>query len=125
MGFWDFIWTIFWLFLLVAWFWIVITVIADVFRSRDLNGLQKGLWVFFIIIIPWLGVLIYIIVRGDGMRDRDVEAMEKAEEVRRKYIQNVAGTTSTADELTKLAELRDKGVISADEFETQKAKLLG
>ena len=108
---------------MVAWIWAVIGVISDVFRSSDLGGVSKGIWVLFIIVIPWLGVLSYLIIRGHGMQERNMQAVSDASDRQRAYIQNVAGT-STADELHKLAELKDKGVITDAEFETQKARLL-
>ena len=120
----NIIWSIFVFFLMVAWIWTVIAVISDVFRSDDLSNLEKGLWVMGIILIPWAGVLAYIILRGEGMRKRNAQAIVEAGEAQRAYIQNIAGT-STADELSKLAELRGTDVITAEEFETQKAKLLG
>ena len=122
----DTFWSIFVFFLLVAWIWVVIGVISDVFRSRDLGGLSKGIWVLFIIVIPWLGVLAYLIIRGKGMQERSAQAFVDAQDAQRAYIQNIAGSpTSTADELAKLADLKEKGVISDTEFEAQKAKLLG
>lgn len=126
MEFLNIIWSIFVIFLLVAWIWVIIGVISDVFRSSDLSGLAKGLWVLFIIVIPWLGVLAYLIIRGKGMQDRSAQAFVDAQDAQRAYIQNIAGSpTSTADELAKLAELKEKGVISDTEFEAQKTKLLG
>ena len=119
----DTFWSIFVFFLLVAWIWVVIGVISDVFRSRDLSGLSKGIWVMFIIVIPWLGVLSYVVIRGKGMQERNMQAVADAGERQRAYIQSVAGT-STADELSKLADLKDKGVITDSEFEAQKARLL-
>jgi type VI protein secretion system component VasK len=119
----DIIWSIFMFFLLVAWIWVIIGVIGDVFRSKDLNGLAKGIWVLLIIVIPWLGVLAYLIIRGQGMEERNLAALSAAEEMRRSYIQSVSAP-SAADELQKLAELKEKGVISDSEFEAQKAKLL-
>ena len=120
----DIFWSIFVFFLMVAWIWAVIGVISDVFRSKDLSGLAKGIWVLFIIVIPWLGVLSYILIRGKGMEERNMQLMMDAAENQRTYIQGLAGT-STADELSKLAELKDKGVINDTQFEAQKAKLLG
>ena len=120
----DMIWSIFVFFLMVAWIWVIIGVVGDVFRSKDLGGVAKGVWVLFIIVIPWLGVLCYLVIRGRGMEERSVRTLADAEDVRRAYIQNIAGS-STADELSKLAELKDKGVISDAEFEAQKVKLLG
>ena len=116
-------WTIFMFFLFIAWIWVLIGVITDVLRSDDLNGITKALWVLGIIIIPWLGVLTYLMIRGDGMAERNEKALAKAEEMRRAHIQG-GGEMSVAEQLSKLAELRDKGVISEVELQAQKAKLL-
>jgi hypothetical protein len=124
MPFFDIIWSMFVFFLLVAWIWVIIGIISDIFRSSDMGGLAKGLWVLFIIVIPWLGALSYLIIRGKGMEERSMQSLADASERQRAYIQNVAGT-STADEISKLAELKDKDVITHTEFEAQKAKLLG
>lgn len=88
-----------------------------------MGGASKAIWTIFVIVLPWLGVLVYLIARGDGMAQRNVEAAAAAEDARRAYIQQAAGT-STADELAKLASLRESGAISEAEFNTQKAKLL-
>jgi len=106
MPFLDIIWSMFIFFLLIAWIWVVISVISDVFRSKDIGGFIKTLWVLFV-----------------GMEERNMQAFADAADRQRAYIQGVAGA-STADELTKLAELKDKGVINDAEFEAQKAKLL-
>ena len=124
MPFLDIIWSMFVFFLLIAWIWVVISVIGDVFRSKDIGGFSKAFWVLFVIVIPWLGVLSYILIRGSGMEERNMQAVADAADKQRAYIQEVAGT-STADELSKLAELKEKGVINDAEFEAQKAKLLG
>ncbi|PHS38723.1 MAG: hypothetical protein COB07_07815 [Sulfurovum sp.] len=123
MEFLNVIGSIFMFFLFVAWIWVVISVITDIFRSDDLDGWGKGLWMMFVIITPWLGVLLYLIFRGEGMQKRSMQAMTDAAEAQQAYIQNIAGI-STADELSKLAELKEKGVITESEFEAQKAKLL-
>ena len=123
MSFLNMLWSIFVFFLFVAWIWVIVGVVGDVFRSKDLSGWAKALWVLGIIAVPWLGVLSYIIVRGDGMEERNANAMIEAEEKRRAYIRD-ASVSSVSDELAKLAELKDKGVITEDEFRTQKAKLL-
>ena len=115
--------SIFFFFLMVAWIWVIIGVIGDVFASDDLSGVAKGVWVLFVIIVPWLGVLAYLIARGEGMRERRAQAISNAEEMQRAYIQNIAGASS-ADELAKLAKLKDDGVLTDAEFEAQKAKLL-
>lgn len=117
-------WSIFLIFLLVAWIWTLISVIADIFASEDLSGIGKGLWMLGVIIVPWLGVLLYLILRGDKMQERSRAAAEKLHEAQKAYIRDAAGATSTADELEKLAGLKDKGVISEAEFAAQKAKLL-
>ena len=118
------LWSIFVFFLFVAWIWVLITVISDVFRNGELGGWGKALWVLGIIILPWLGVIIYLIVNGEGMEERNARDVAKIEDIRRAYIRDVAGP-STADELAKLAELKDKGIITDAELQAQKAKLLG
>ena len=123
MSFLHMLGSIFMFFLLVAWIWVVISVLTDIFRSKDINGWVKGAWVLFVMILPWLGVLAYLIMRGDGMQKRTMEMIERAGNQQREYIQSVA-SVSTADELTKLADLKEKGVITDAEFEAQKAKLL-
>ena len=123
MSFLHMLGSIFMFFLLLAWIWVVISVLTDIFRSKDINGWIKGAWVLFVMILPWLGVLAYLIMRGDGMQKRTMEMIERAGNQQREYIQSVA-SVSTADELTKLADLKEKGVITDAEFEAQKAKLL-
>jgi len=115
--------SIFFFFLMVAWIWVIIGVIGDVFASDDLSGVAKGVWVLFVIIVPWLGVLAYLIARGEGMRERRTQAGSNMEEAQRAYIRNIAGASS-ADELAKLAKLKDDGVLTDAEFEAQKAKIL-
>jgi ABC-type multidrug transport system fused ATPase/permease subunit len=118
--------TMLWIFLFIIWIWLLIIVFADIFRSRDLSGWGKALWVLGIIILPWLGVLIYLIARGGKMHERQVQAAQAQEQAFRQYVQETASSASggSADELTKLADLRDKGVITDAEFQAQKAKLL-
>lgn len=123
MEFFSILGSIFMFFLFVAWIWVVISVVSDIFASKDLNGWGKGLWMVFVILMPWLGVLAYLIIRGDSMQERFTAAAKKVNEQQRHYIQSVAGT-STADELVKIADLKEKGVLTDAEFETQKAKLL-
>jgi hypothetical protein len=120
-------WTILWFFLWVAWLIILFKVIFDIFRSHDMGGVAKAAWALFVIIIPWLGVLVYLIARGRSMSERDQAAAAKQQEAFRAYVQQTAGTASSAsvgDELTKLAGLKANGVITDAEFEQQKAKLL-
>jgi hypothetical protein len=119
----DLFWAMLWLFLWVAWFWTVIGVVGDIFRSEDMNGGAKAFWVLFVILIPWLGVLMYLLTRGDGMARRSQAAAVEQEEMARDYIRDAAGT-STADELQKLGALKASGVLNDAEYEAQKAKLL-
>ncbi len=118
--------TMLWIFLFIIWIWLLIMVFSDIFRSRDLSGWGKALWVIGIIILPWLGVLIYLIARGGKMHERQIESAQAQEQAFRQYVQQTAtsSSTSTADQLAKLADLRDKGVITPAEFESEKAKAL-
>ena len=117
-------WTIFEIFLWVIWFWILITVFIDIFRSRDLSGWGKALWFVFVLFIPLIGVLVYLIARGGKMHERAAAQAQQQEQEFRSYVQETASSQSTADQLTKLADLRDRGVISAAEFDREKAKIL-
>ena len=120
-------WSILWFTLFFIWIWLLIMVFADIFRSHDMGGVAKAAWALFVIIIPWLGVLVYLIARGRSMSERDQAAAAKQQEAFRAYVQQTAGTASSAsvgDELTKLAGLRASGVLTDAEFEQQKAKLL-
>ena len=117
-------WTILEIFLWVLWIWVLIYVFIDIFRSHDLSGWAKALWFIFVLFIPLIGVLVYLIARGDSMHERAVQEAKQEDREARRYIQDAAGAPSTADQLTKLADLRDRGVITADEFEREKAKIL-
>jgi ABC-type multidrug transport system fused ATPase/permease subunit len=116
-------WTIFEIFLWVIWIWILIYVFIDIFRSRDLSGGAKALWFIFVLFIPLIGVLVYLIARGGEMHERAVQQAQAQNEAARDYIREAAGTNS-ADELAKLADLRERGVITPQEFEQRKAKIL-
>ena len=122
----DAFWTIVEFFLWVIWFWILITVFIDIFRSRDLSGWGKALWFLFVLLIPLVGVLVYLIVRGGSMHERQVRVVQAEDQAARTYIQQAAASSpaSTADQLQKLADLRDRGVITAEEFDREKAKIL-
>lgn len=122
-GFWDVIVSMFWFMLLVAWIWMIFHVLADLFRDRDLNGGAKALWALFIVIIPWLGVLIYILVRGDSMNAREQQRAREQQEYMRSYLQTAAGP-GISQQLRELAELRDSGVLTPAEYEQAKAKAL-
>ncbi len=122
----DLFWTTLWFFLFFAWIWALITIFGDIFRSRDLSGWGKALWTLFVVFIPWLGVLVYLIARGGSMTERNLQQAAEREQATQQYIQSVAaqGTASTADEIGKLAQLRDSGVLTPEEFAAQKARIL-
>ncbi|HEY2055002.1 MAG TPA: SHOCT domain-containing protein [Solirubrobacterales bacterium] len=111
-------------FLLFAWIWILITIFGDLFRDHETSGIVKAVWVFFLIFLPFLGALLYLIIRGNGMRDRTIKQQVDAKKDFDSYVREQAGSASPADELHKLAELKEKGVLSNDEFDQAKAKLL-
>ena len=117
-------WTIFEIFLWVIWIWILIYVFIDIFRSHDLSGWGKALWFLFVLFIPLIGVLVYLIARGSSMQQRAQQEARQQDQQFRAYVQDAAGSGNTADQLAKLADLRDRGVITADEFEREKAKVL-
>ena len=118
-------WSMLWFFLFFIWIWLLISLFGDIFRSKDLSGGGKALWTIFIIILPFLGVLVYLIVRGNSMQERALQDAANRESQFRGYVQSVATSGGgAADELAKLADLRDKGVISDAEFQAAKAKAL-
>ena len=111
------------IFFFVIWIWILITILSDLFRDHELSGWAKAAWVLFLVFIPFITALIYLIARGEGMRDRTIKAQADAKQHMDAYIREQAHA-SPADELHKLNELKEKGAISAEEFEKAKAKLL-
>ena len=118
-------WSFLWFFMFFIWIWLLIVVFGDLFRSHDLSGWAKAAWVIGIIIFPYLGVLVYLIARGGKMHEHAVQQQQAADAAFTSYVQQAVGTSaSAADELQKLAALRDQGVITPAEFETQKAKIL-
>jgi hypothetical protein len=120
----DLFFTMLWFFLFFAWIWVLISIVTDIFRSDDMGGFAKAMWLIFVVLLPLLGVLVYIIARGDGMTRRTIKQAAEQEQAARAYIQDAA-RVSPADELAKLSELRSSGVITDEEFAAQKAKLLG
>lgn len=120
----DALLTVLAIFFFVIWIWILITVLSDLFRDHELSGWVKAAWVLFLLFLPFLTVLIYLIVRGSGMRDRALKEQADIQEHFNEYVRETAGSGSVADELHKLSDLKDKGAISDEEFEAQKAKLL-
>ena len=111
-------------FIIFYWLFLAITIVVDIFRSHDIGGLSKALWLLFVLILPLLGVLIYLIARGGSMQDRQVAQMRSDKNAFDSYVRQAAGSGSTADELAKIADLKAKGSISDAEFEAAKAKIL-
>ena len=119
------VWSMFWFFLFVIWILLVIRVFADIFRSRDLGGVAKVLWTLLVILTPYLGVFLYLIVRGRKLAENEQRAAVEQQEAVRAYIRDAAGSGSVADELERLAGLRDRGIIDEAEFGRLKAKVVG
>jgi len=117
-------WSIFIFFLWVLWIWLLIWIFIDIFRSPDLSGWAKALWFLFVLLIPLIGVLVYLIARGDKMHERAARQAQQEDQAFSAYAQEATGSQSSADQLAKLADLRDRGVITAEEFEREKAKVL-
>jgi Short C-terminal domain/Phospholipase_D-nuclease N-terminal len=121
---WDVFLSMFWFMLLFAWISLIIHIFSDLFRDRSLSGGAKALWALLLVFLPWVGALVYLIARGRSMNERAQQAAEAQEASLRAYVQEAAGSPSPADELRKLAELRDSGVITPADYETAKAKVL-
>jgi hypothetical protein len=118
-------WTMLWFFLFFIWIWLLITVFIDIFRSHDMGGFAKALWVIFVIVLPFLGVFVYLIARGSKMQERAAKDAQQQDQAFRSYVQDAAGSTSSADQLAKLADLKASGAITEEEFQAGKAKVLG
>jgi Short C-terminal domain/Phospholipase_D-nuclease N-terminal len=121
----ELFWTMLWFFLWVAWLMLLFRTLGDIFRSRDLGGGAKALWTIFVVVLPFLGVFVYLMARGTAMHERDREQALAQDQAFRGYVQDAASTSGSADELVKLADLRDRGVLSDAEFQQQKARILG
>ncbi len=117
-------WWMLWFFMFMIWIWLLITIFADIFRS-PISGWAKAGWSIFIIILPFLGVFIYLIANGGKMQERSMESAAAAQQAQASYIKSVAGTETTADQLKTLSDLHDAGKLTDEEFAAQKAKLLG
>jgi hypothetical protein len=118
----DVLWSMIIFFFWVIWIWIVVTVLIDIFRRHDIGGWGKAGWVIFVVILPWLGVLIYLIAQHDGMRDRRIKEVQAQKQAFDDYAREVAG--GSADEIARAKALLDAGTITQDEFDSLKAKAL-
>jgi ABC-type multidrug transport system fused ATPase/permease subunit len=118
--------TMLYFFLFIIWIWLLFTVFIDIFRSQDMGGMAKALWAIFIIILPFLGVFVYVIARGGKMHERAAQQAAQQQKAFDEYVRQAAGTAGTdaASQLSKLADLKSQGVINDAEFESQKAKIL-
>jgi hypothetical protein len=119
------VWSILWFTLFFMWIWLVISIFADILRSHDLGGWGKALWTIFVIFLPFLGVLVYLIARGHKMNERAIQQAQAQDEAARAYIrETVASGPTSADEIAKAAQLRDSGAITDEEYQALKAKAL-
>jgi hypothetical protein len=118
----DILWTMFIFFLFIIWIWILITVFADIFRRKDIGGGMKAIWIVFVILLPYLGVLVYLIANHDGMADRNIQQMQRQQQATDAYIKSVAG--GAAAEIEKAKGLLDSGAITQAEFDAIKQKAL-
>jgi type VI protein secretion system component VasK len=119
------LWSILWFFLFFIWFWLIIMIFSDLIRSHDLSGWAKAIWALVIIFLPYLGIFIYLIVRGGKMSERAAEQAKADEEAFQSYVRETTGGASDADELAKLAELHNSGKLDDAEYASAKAKILG
>ena len=121
-------WSMLWFFLFIVWIWLLIVIFADIFRSHDIGGFAKALWVIFIIILPFLGVFVYLIARGGKMHERAAQDAAQQQAAFDDYVRQTAGSGGSggdaASQLQKLADLKSQGVITDAEFEAQKSKIL-
>ena len=120
----SFLLAMFEFFLFFAWFMCLFWILGDIFRSKDLGGGGKTLWVIFVILIPWLGILVYLIARGKGMQERQLEQAREVQAAQASYIASVAGSTSATDQIASAKSLLDSGAITQAEFDALKAKAL-
>jgi hypothetical protein len=118
-------WSLLWFFLFFIWLGLLFQVFGDIFRSRDMSGISKALWSFLVIVLPYFGVFLYLIIRGPKMQQHAIEAAKAQEDAMRDYIRTAAGPTSTADELARLADLHTSGKLDDAEYKAAKAKLIG
>ena len=117
-------WSMLWFFMFFIWIWLLITVFADIFRRHDIGGGTKALWIVFVIVVPYLGVLVYLIAEHQGMADRSAKDIQQVQAQQDAYIKSVAGSASPADQIAQAKQLLDAGTITQAEFDSIKAKAL-
>ena len=117
-------WSMLWFFLWIIWIMLLFRVIGDIFRSHDMGGFAKAMWLLLVIVVPFFGVFVYMIARGRAMAQHDMDAAQARDEQMRAYVQQAIPSNGSADELAKLAELNRTGVLTDAEFAQEKAKIL-
>jgi hypothetical protein len=127
MSLWDVMLSMLWFMLLVAWFWLMITIVTDIFRDDDMSGFGKAAWCIFVVLLPWIGVLTYLLARGRSMTERTGREAARNEQAFRQYVREAAASddSSIAGELARLTELHEQGKISAADYEMAKSRVLG
>ena len=121
---WDLLWVFFWAFAFISYLFALFSIIGDIFRDRELNGWLKALWLIFLVFLPFITALVYLVARGRGMAERSVRQVRQSEAATEAYIREAAGTATPSDEIATAKVLLDTGAITADEFATLKAKAL-
>jgi uncharacterized membrane protein len=121
----DVLWTMIVFFAFIIWIWLLITIFSDIFRRHDIGGGAKALWIIFVIVLPFLGVLVYLISQHDSMNERNMAQMQQVKQQQDEYIKSVAATATPADQIAQAKQLLDSGAISQAEFDSLKAKALG
>lgn len=127
MSLWDVMLSMLWFMLLVAWFWLMITIVTDIFRDEDMSGFGKAAWCIFVVVLPWVGVLTYLLARGRSMTERSAREATRNDQAFREYVRQAAGSTesSIAGELARLSDLHEQGRISTADYELAKGRVLG
>lgn len=121
----GFFWSVLILFIWLAWFMLLFRVVVDIFRAKDMGGLAKACWLLFTAMVPFLGVFLYLVIRGNKLAENEMADAKAQQDAFAQYVQSVSGSTGTADELAKLADLKERGMLTDAEFAAQKARLLG
>ncbi|MBG6225886.1 hypothetical protein IWX63_002469 [Arthrobacter sp. CAN_A2] len=122
-GIWDFVWFFFWTFAFIAYLMVLFSIIGDLFRDHELGGFAKAVWLIFLLFLPFITALVYVIARGKGMSERQMKMMQRDQEYETQRIRSIAGSSS-ADEISKAASLYQSGAITAEEYESLKEKAL-
>jgi hypothetical protein len=118
------LWSVLWIFMFVIWFWLLVTIFGDLFRDPDESGWAKAAWIVFVLVLPFLGILVYLIVRGHGMQERAIDAVKAQQAAMDEYVRTTAGAGDATDQIAKAKSLLDGGAITQAEFDDIKRKAL-